>query len=338
MPKVRNIKLDELKGMAAVLVIIGHLIQYVICSNEGIWDNRLFCFIYSFHMPLFMFISGYLSYKSNGEYDLKWLVKRVKGLLIPFVIWSIIRNLFLGEIVSVKDLGKILIEVFYNPEKGYWFLLVLFEACVVLFLLEYALKSLSGTKKRIIKLIMFGIICVIFRFLISGYKGFGINLLGWHIFFYIGGNYMHELYDNSQKIRSIVSNKVLHIVVLLVFPVMGITWSNNLFIPNNALEKLFLLGYQYLVPMMGIAFCFVVVWFIKSVTISRILTFFGKYTMELYILQVLFIKPYFDNLILDLAINIVLCTVVSIFIIKVIEKFPTINMLLFGRRNKVVSK
>lgn len=47
--------LDIARGMAIILVVLGHSIQ----SNIMDMDSSLvFRIIYSFHMPLFMFISG----------------------------------------------------------------------------------------------------------------------------------------------------------------------------------------------------------------------------------------------------------------------------------------
>lgn len=42
---------DILKGIGAILVVIGHLVLY---------EGNAKVYIYSFHMPLFFFISGYL--------------------------------------------------------------------------------------------------------------------------------------------------------------------------------------------------------------------------------------------------------------------------------------
>lgn len=47
--------IDALRGFAILLVIVGHLIQFNYSS--GI-ENPIFNIIYSFHMPLFFFISG----------------------------------------------------------------------------------------------------------------------------------------------------------------------------------------------------------------------------------------------------------------------------------------
>lgn len=62
----RNIVIDVSKGVAIILVVIGHVIQFG-TSGEGFWDNNLFKIIYSFHMPLFIFLSGYVSAKGIVE-------------------------------------------------------------------------------------------------------------------------------------------------------------------------------------------------------------------------------------------------------------------------------
>lgn len=49
----RNVSIDVLKGVAAWLVVLGHFVD----GKEEY--HRLFNVIYSFHMPLFMFLAGY---------------------------------------------------------------------------------------------------------------------------------------------------------------------------------------------------------------------------------------------------------------------------------------
>lgn len=56
----RNKKVDELRGLLMILVVIGHIIQFV-TYPETFDDNIVFRIIYSFHMPLFMLLSGYVS-------------------------------------------------------------------------------------------------------------------------------------------------------------------------------------------------------------------------------------------------------------------------------------
>lgn len=57
----RSEYLDFLKAILIITVLLGHCIQYGGgYEDNSFFDNKLFKFIYSFHMPLFMLISGYL--------------------------------------------------------------------------------------------------------------------------------------------------------------------------------------------------------------------------------------------------------------------------------------
>ena len=95
MTKERNPYLDILKAVTIILVIIGHAIQYgsglEYLTYGAFLYNKVFIFIYSFHMPLFMLISGYLLAISTREKTFKdSLISKVKQLLIPLGCWSVI--------------------------------------------------------------------------------------------------------------------------------------------------------------------------------------------------------------------------------------------------------
>lgn len=57
----RLIWADSLKGWLMILVILGHAIQAVL--KEECYQSHLWNLIYSFHMPSFMAISGWLAFK-----------------------------------------------------------------------------------------------------------------------------------------------------------------------------------------------------------------------------------------------------------------------------------
>ncbi len=59
---------DNLKGFAILLVILGHSLQYFYRDFN---NSHLANFIYSFHMPLFFALSGFVSFRDS------WGVKRV---------------------------------------------------------------------------------------------------------------------------------------------------------------------------------------------------------------------------------------------------------------------
>lgn len=59
----RNVKLDNLKAFLIFTVVLGHSFEFL-CVTEGVYST-LRAVIYSFHMPTFVFISGYLSKHSR---------------------------------------------------------------------------------------------------------------------------------------------------------------------------------------------------------------------------------------------------------------------------------
>lgn len=91
--KNRDSYFDVVKGVAILLVIIGHSIQYgngeAFFTNNLFYNNILYKVIYSFHMPLFMLISGYFFYFSNNKYNTIHLIgNKVRTILIPIISFS----------------------------------------------------------------------------------------------------------------------------------------------------------------------------------------------------------------------------------------------------------
>ena len=54
--------IDFLKAFAIATVLLGHSVEQL--SGDAFWDHPIWSFLYSFHMPLFMFVSG-LFFKSS---------------------------------------------------------------------------------------------------------------------------------------------------------------------------------------------------------------------------------------------------------------------------------
>ena len=136
----RDKRWDYLKGIAAVFVIVGHVIQY--CGeNNKFEDDIIYKIIYSFHMPLFMFICGITAVSSLNRLSfMDFLKNKFIRLMIPFMIWALIRSVCINarEIVIGHDIRPVLYEftsILKTPEKGLWFLWVLFFISVISFIL-----------------------------------------------------------------------------------------------------------------------------------------------------------------------------------------------------------
>ena len=86
---MRNDFFDFSKGILILLVILGHAIQY--CAvNENVWLNPIFNIIYTFHMPLFVFLSGYFFYTCLKKSFKDVLTSRFKRLIVPEIMNSLI--------------------------------------------------------------------------------------------------------------------------------------------------------------------------------------------------------------------------------------------------------
>lgn len=107
----RNERLDALKYFLIVMVVVGHFIQPA-TSNSPI-AKILFHVIYSFHMPLFIWLCGYF-------YNPRTLGKELRrnlGLLELFVVFHLVN-------IALKD-GNYTITSIYNVDGIEWFLLSL---------------------------------------------------------------------------------------------------------------------------------------------------------------------------------------------------------------------
>ena len=78
----RNYLLDNLKVLLIGIVVLGHALKNI---DTDIALRSVYIFIFIFHMPLFVFISGYFS--KNAD---KCRKNAVKGLLVPFIFFNII--------------------------------------------------------------------------------------------------------------------------------------------------------------------------------------------------------------------------------------------------------
>lgn len=111
--KTRDYLFDNYKAFLIVLVVTGHFIEPCYDNNSLLYTLKWF--IFSFHMPAFIFISGYFS---KRELPLSVLVKK---LLVPYLVYQ-----FFYYLLYTALLEK---ETAYNPllpKFSLWYLLALF--------------------------------------------------------------------------------------------------------------------------------------------------------------------------------------------------------------------
>ena len=154
------------KGIGIILVVLGHL-------NIGEYWHQV---IYSFHMPLFFFISGYLFKYIYLEIPKEFLLKKAKTLYIPFVKWALIflllHNVFVyfhieKGMYDIKDYliggANILLFCNYDPILGpTWFLRSLFVSFLIFYSVLFFTRGKKGYRVPVfILLFLIGITCSI---------------------------------------------------------------------------------------------------------------------------------------------------------------------------------
>ena len=81
--------IDFIKGICIFIVVWGHSIQNMGDGND-FWTNPVHEFICSFHMPIFMLVSGFFFSKSIGKPLIPNVTRRFKQLIIPCFGWSLV--------------------------------------------------------------------------------------------------------------------------------------------------------------------------------------------------------------------------------------------------------
>lgn len=130
--------LAVLQGFSMLLVVIGH----VSLTNHPNDPNTPFATfiertIYTFHMPLFIFISGWLFYYTCICRDKTYkdmIVSKVKRLMVPFFVFTFVTMILkmafpqlMHRVVDMEEIINTFVFFRSNPLGEMWFVIVLFE-------------------------------------------------------------------------------------------------------------------------------------------------------------------------------------------------------------------
>ena len=145
----RNVLVDRLKGYACFLVLFGHVIRGIRTADIHIpaFFEGLELFIWSFHVALFLFLSGVV-YRLTGEWRGQktkggFLLHKLVSLGVPYVVFSAVYiaiNSLVGGVNTQSSLTDILL-IWKTPVAQYWYLYALFFLFCIWVLLSGILKN-----------------------------------------------------------------------------------------------------------------------------------------------------------------------------------------------------
>lgn len=269
----RNVLVDRLKGYACFLVLFGHVIRGI--RTAGIDIPSVFegveLFIWSFHVSLFLFLSGVV-YKLTGEWrnqKTKWkfIIHKLLGLGVPYVVFSSV-YILINSLVGGANTQSSLIDILYiwkTPVAQYWFL-------YALFFLFCIWTALSGILKKWQILLVTVVI------------GYSVPLLGgtlgcFEVVFYSSLAFgMGTVIDFNLLATS--KKWVKWSVVVLHF-VIG-AWL-------IVLEKIEVAGIKEFMLLFGIYSSILLISMLQNCKIvARFLDFMNKYSFQIYLLHTIF--------------------------------------------------
>ncbi|MEJ8737276.1 acyltransferase [Erysipelotrichaceae bacterium HCN-30851] len=264
----RVVLYDNIRIIATILVVIGHATTLSVVNGIDIYQpfisnnvsNILLLIknlIYSFHMPLFVFLSGCtFSLSYNGENAFDWIKRKGKlyirdYLLISLLVYIPLRLLFGYYGNNINLLNILFNDVFLGKDINYlWYLIMLFNVSIIMRIL---IKSRLNRKKYI----------VLFLTLLLSILQFSLPVLPFQLhrtmeflfWFYLG-----SIFEENRKfiIKSInrFNNNILFLISILSFMVLFIAFrylDTTHFVVNIVIfVKLFKMVVRYMLELSGI--------------------------------------------------------------------------------------
>lgn len=150
--------LDYLKGMMIIFVITFHLVYF-----EHLYPYAKQV-VYTFHMPVFLVISGYLW---NNKKKWKDFLLSISGLAIPYIVmesgYVVMASLLpINEHIDQLTFGVFMSKLLFHPLGPYWYL----HSLILCGVTYYVVFRYSQTKE-ITRFILMGLTLYLYSYLLG---------------------------------------------------------------------------------------------------------------------------------------------------------------------------
>ncbi len=115
-PGTRDPWFDNAKMALVVLVVVGHSWTLL---PEPVVNRWLYDFLYAWHIPAFVFVTGYLS--RSFRWERARMTQLVRTVVVPYVLFETLLALF-----RIYVGGETLEDLFVDPHWPMWYLSALF--------------------------------------------------------------------------------------------------------------------------------------------------------------------------------------------------------------------
>lgn len=334
----RLLYIDQLKGVAIFLVVFGHSIQNNTLESG---NQSLFVWLYSFHMPLFMFISGYIAFKTTrinsvADYGV-FVKKRAISLLIPYFAWPLlVYNFFFKKKEHIDFITQIWnIITKWNSLWYLWFLFFLMLCYSVFHILS---KNVNRKNNILIDaVIAFAIAGLLLLIKPLGLLVSSSSFLLYFLFLFTGA-----FAAKYSMISKLILNRIMFAVCLILFIVLSGHYNLN---DTGTINKVL----KIVIAFSAISSIYYIVRNIKwHPAVDKWVQLWGRNTIVIYTTHFavnwFFVgSPLFSHLGLVLLILVnAACALIVIsaclLILKIVELCPPLNLLLYGHPFKTSPK
>lgn len=302
-------------------MVLGHVANGYLSANmypESVSLPVIHSVIYSFHMALFMIISGYLYYTAyfdnNGSPRKERLYRQVLNLTVMYVVFNIAFGLFKVLCGRFTNQSTSILDVLLTPVKPiapYWYLYLL-----IFYYLIFSCRKIRDYNSWL-TFIVLAVVSIIGDFNLGYWFEFRCFLY-FAFFFYLG-----ILFRKNEKI--FFGNKIVT-VVLFVIAVAGIAFkisgvTNSVPVPVAKVINV--------ITALGISQA---LWYVfehcKFFGENKLFELCGRYCLEIYVIHCVFtagsraIFPKFilDNYILSVMLNFIISTTIPILFSMLCKK------------------
>ena len=318
----RNVLVDRLKGYACFLVLFGHVIMGIRLAGINIphFFEGMEKFIWSFHVALFMFLSGVV-YKETGEWKNKktkrgFLLYKLCSLGIPYIVFSAVYigiNSFVGQTNNQSTVVDVL-YIWETPVAQYWFLYALFFLFVIW-------TTFSGIIENWIITLIVVVVGYAVPFL-------GINLGSFEVVFYTALPFgLGTVVDFSSLVKP---PRTVKCITVLMHMVVGAVLVVLQKIEDPIMKEVMIV--------LGIGSSIALISILQKYTlIRRFLDFMNKYSFQIYLLHTIFtaglrivlMRMHITSWWIHILIGTVGGIVFSVLAAEIARRIPFLNFFFF---------
>lgn len=309
--------IDNLKALAILLVVMGHVTEYWFMTVDSLFN----AFYSSFHMPLFMFLSGCFALKNIQRWDcaesLYFLKSKFLRVMLPFfIVGGCYSLLFRHDFFGIMT----------NLTLEYWFLPALFLAMVFQLIMSHVEYRINTSRNILLDVAVHTTVYVVLVVLYYRTALFnlpyGIQFLKMYPFLYFGVIYAKYLKFK----RYITQSNVIFALCLLAYGgIFGVLQGRQL-------------------PFLVHAFFAIVVLVRLAIATEAKtpgwFTTIGKYSMEIYCLHWFIVTAACGSFVLSWLQDIVVSNLAVMFFAALLLSLPiialSIGAALIVKKNKVL--